>query len=143
MSREFSENQDEQVEIELERNKPRASSDDNKNTTKTGDEETSSSGNGSNSISGDGGSRNGRPTRPLQSSDQDKRAKAMSLQMKLYGSVLYGFNKRIFDKYTAKRILERIQGHLVIFPTEWLAREVESRNWFYNADRLPPIDIYD
>lgn len=69
--------------------------------------------------------------------------KTLSLQMKLGGSILYGFNKRIFDKYTARRILERIHGNLVLFPTEWLAREVESKNWFYSADRLPPIDIYD
>ncbi|CCF55777.1 hypothetical protein KAFR_0A03420 [Kazachstania africana CBS 2517] len=74
---------------------------------------------------------------------REKRRKAITLQMKLNGSLLYGFNERIFDKYTARRILERIHGHLVIFPTEWLAKEVESRNWFYNADRLPPIDIYD
>jgi len=74
--------------------------------------------------------------------DNDK-SRALSLQMKLGGSILYGFNKRIFDKYTARRILDRIHGHLVLFPTEWLAREVESKNWFYSADRLPPIDIYD
>ncbi|SMN19300.1 similar to Saccharomyces cerevisiae YKR031C SPO14 Phospholipase D, catalyzes the hydrolysis of phosphatidylcholine, producing choline and phosphatidic acid [Maudiozyma saulgeensis] len=81
-------------------------------------------------------------TNGLDKLGNDK-ARALSLQMKLGGSILYGFNKRIFDKYTARRILDRIHGHLVLFPTEWLAREVESKNWFYNADRLPPIDIYD
>lgn len=67
----------------------------------------------------------------------------MTLKMKLYASSMNGFNQRVFDKITARRILERIHGHLVLFPTEWLCKEVESKNWFYHADRLPPIDIYD
>ncbi|SCU82768.1 LANO_0B07470g1_1 [Lachancea nothofagi CBS 11611] len=74
---------------------------------------------------------------------QDYKSRSRALKMKLSNSVLYGANQRIFDKYTARRILERVHGHLVIFPTDWLAREVESNNWFYSADRLPPIDIYD
>lgn len=74
---------------------------------------------------------------------QNKRSKATALRMRLSGSLLFGFNQRIFDKYTAKRILERVHGHLVVFPTEWLSKETESKNWFYNVDRIPPIDIYD
>lgn len=74
---------------------------------------------------------------------KERSSKAAALKMRLSGSLLYGFNQRIFDKHTAKRILQRVHGHLVVFPTEWLAREVESKNWFYNVDRLPPIDIYD
>lgn len=50
---------------------------------------------------------------------------------------------RIFDRETAERILNEIQGHLVVFPTEWLSRELDGGNWFYNTDRLPPIEIYD
>lgn len=69
--------------------------------------------------------------------------KAAELRMKLSGSLLYGFNQKVFDKHTAQRILERIHGHLVIFPTEWLAKEVESRNWIFNSDRLSPMEIYN
>lgn len=50
---------------------------------------------------------------------------------------------RIFDRETAEKILAHIQGNLVIFPTDWLMRELEGGNWFYNTDRIPPIDIYD
>ncbi|WEJ95065.1 Phospholipase D1 [Yamadazyma tenuis] len=50
---------------------------------------------------------------------------------------------RIFDRETAERILSEIQGNLVIFPTDWLSRELDGGNWFYNTDRIPPIDIYD
>jgi phospholipase D1/2 len=62
----------------------------------------------------------------------------------------YGFRKRsplglerVFDRHTADRILSEVQGHLVLFPTDWLWKEIEGGNWFYNMDRLPPIDIYD
>lgn len=51
--------------------------------------------------------------------------------------------EKIFDHDSAERILSEIQGHLVLFPPNWLSRELESGNWFYNTDRIPPIDIYD
>ncbi|GCF00887.1 phospholipase D1 [Zygosaccharomyces mellis] len=70
-------------------------------------------------------------------------SKVIATKMRFASSLLYGYDQRVFDKQTARRMLERIHGHLVIFPTEWLAREVESKNWFYSADRLPPIEIYD
>lgn len=69
--------------------------------------------------------------------------RAAAIKMRLASSLLYGYDQRVFDKHTARRMLERVHGHLVIFPTEWLAREVDSKNWFYSADRLPPIEIYD
>ncbi|CAK7903236.1 phospholipase D1 [[Candida] anglica] len=50
---------------------------------------------------------------------------------------------RIYDRETAERILTEIQGHLVFFPADWLMRELEGDNWFYNTDRIPPIEIYD
>lgn len=50
---------------------------------------------------------------------------------------------RIFDRDTSQRLLEEIQGHLVLFPVDWLARELEGGNWFFNTDRIPPIEIYD
>lgn len=50
---------------------------------------------------------------------------------------------RIFERDSAERILNEICGHLVVFPTDWLLRELEGGNWFYNTDRIPPIDIYD
>ncbi|CCE91711.1 phospholipase D TDEL_0D01270 [Torulaspora delbrueckii] len=85
----------------------------------------------------------GKGDSPRPGETQSKRSKATALRMRLSGSLLFGFNQRIFDKYTARRILERVHGHLVVFPTEWLAKETESKNWFYNVDRIPPIDIYD
>lgn len=51
--------------------------------------------------------------------------------------------ERIFERDSAERILKEIHGHLVVFPADWLLRELEGGNWFYNTDRIPPIDIYD
>ncbi|CAK9436905.1 uncharacterized protein LODBEIA_P14270 [Lodderomyces beijingensis] len=49
----------------------------------------------------------------------------------------------VYDKATAEKFLDAIQGHLVYFPTEWLSTELKNNNWFYNTDRLPPMEIYD
>ncbi|KAG7663028.1 SPO14 [[Candida] subhashii] len=49
----------------------------------------------------------------------------------------------IYDRKTAERLLNEIHGNLVYFPTEWLGVELISNNWFYNTDRLPPMEIYD
>ncbi|KAG7753340.1 hypothetical protein KL911_002733 [Ogataea haglerorum] len=49
----------------------------------------------------------------------------------------------VYDYESAEKLLKLITGHLVIFPTKWLQKEVESSNWFYTADKLPPVQIYN
>lgn len=49
----------------------------------------------------------------------------------------------VYDHETARKLLGKIRGNLVIFPTRWLKREVEGSHWFYQADKLPPIQIYN
>ncbi|KAH3663586.1 hypothetical protein OGAPHI_004987 [Ogataea philodendri] len=49
----------------------------------------------------------------------------------------------IYDYETSEKLLKLITGNLVIFPTRWLKKEVESSNWFYTADKLPPVQIYN
>lgn len=51
--------------------------------------------------------------------------------------------EKIYDRESAERLLNEIHGHLVLFPADWLARELEGDNWFFNTDRIPPIEIYD
>ncbi|CUM62569.1 uncharacterized protein PRCAT00000121001 [Priceomyces carsonii] len=51
--------------------------------------------------------------------------------------------ERIFERDSAERLLKEIRGNLVLFPVDWLLRELDGGNWFYNTDRIPPIDIYD
>lgn len=69
--------------------------------------------------------------------------KVKNLRLRLARGMIQGFDKKVYDKYTAVQMLNRIHGHLVLFPLTWLGREIEENNWFYNADRIPPIDIYD
>jgi phospholipase D1/2 len=49
----------------------------------------------------------------------------------------------LLSKEAAEGVLEGVTGNLVQFPAYWLCRELESDNWFYNADRMPPLEIYD
>ncbi|KAI5968318.1 SPO14 [Candida margitis] len=49
----------------------------------------------------------------------------------------------VYDKEAAEKLLSSIKGHLVLFPTQWLDVELENDNWFYNTDRIPPMEIYD
>lgn len=49
----------------------------------------------------------------------------------------------VYDYETAKKLLGLIRGNLVVFPTKWLKQEVEGGNWFYKADKIPPIQIYN
>lgn len=51
--------------------------------------------------------------------------------------------EKIYERDSAQRILQEIHGHLVLFPVDWLQRELEGGNWFFNTDRIPPIEIYD
>ncbi|GMM54837.1 phospholipase D [Maudiozyma humilis] len=139
MAEDFAEGQNEL--IELEKKSGSKSKTDLNSATIASDNQNDTNARNSESTS-NGSTETNVPQNSEGKKDGDKR-RALSLQMKLGGSILYGFNKRIFDKYTARRILDRIHGHLVLFPTEWLSSEVESKNWFYSADRLPPIDIYD
>ena len=66
-----------------------------------------------------------------------RRAGTFSARRKIHAG------ERIFERDTAQRILEEIHGHLVLFPVDWLLRELEGGNWFFNTDRIPPIEIYD
>ncbi|KAK7207317.1 hypothetical protein BZA70DRAFT_286679 [Myxozyma melibiosi] len=49
----------------------------------------------------------------------------------------------ILDRDAAERHLLNVRGHLVVFPKDWLLKEDEAGNWFYNIDRIPPLEIYD
>ena len=78
-----------------------------------------------------------------EAQDKIKKEAVSRIKMRFSNSILYGFKPRIFTRYTARKMLERVHGHLVLFPTEWLSKELDSKNWFYSMDRLPPITIYD
>ncbi|KAK9464553.1 hypothetical protein V1512DRAFT_212936 [Lipomyces arxii] len=47
------------------------------------------------------------------------------------------------DRDAAEERLNNVRGNLILFPTDWLLKEDEGGNWFYNIDRIPPLEIYD
>lgn len=86
----------------------------------------------------------------LREESPDLDASPASTAPKRGKSGAYAFRKRsplggvsVFDRETADKLLSEIQGHLVLFPVDWLYKEVEGGNWFYNMDRIPPLEIYD
>ncbi|RPA96574.1 phospholipase D [Choiromyces venosus 120613-1] len=49
----------------------------------------------------------------------------------------------LLEKDVAEQLLNLTQGHLVVWPHEWLSREEEGGNWLYSIDQLAPIEIYN
>ncbi|KAL1590109.1 hypothetical protein WHR41_01227 [Cladosporium halotolerans] len=49
----------------------------------------------------------------------------------------------IMSKEDAEELLNMIQGHLVQWPYDWLAKEEKGSNWLYAVDQLAPLEIYN
>lgn len=43
----------------------------------------------------------------------------------------------------ADDLMQMVQGHLVLWPYDWLAREEQGGNWLYSIDGLAPLEIYN
>ena len=41
----------------------------------------------------------------------------------------------------AEELLKMVQGHLVVFPLDWLDKEEVGSNWLYTVDQLAPLEI--
>ncbi|KAI5811737.1 hypothetical protein DFH27DRAFT_42727 [Peziza echinospora] len=52
-------------------------------------------------------------------------------------------NDEILEKEVAEAMLEKVQGHLVIWPHDWLKKAEDAGNWLYSIDQLAPIEIYN
>ncbi|KAA6413790.1 MAG: phospholipase D [Lasallia pustulata] len=42
-----------------------------------------------------------------------------------------------------EELMKMTQGHLVVWPYDWLAKEEQGGNWLYSIDQLAPLEIYD
>ncbi|TKX20847.1 phospholipase-like protein 2 [Elsinoe australis] len=51
--------------------------------------------------------------------------------------------EEVLDKEEAEELLKLVQGHLVLWPYEWLEKEERGGNWLYNIDQIAPLEIYD
>lgn len=47
----------------------------------------------------------------------------------------------LIDKVTAEELMGMVQGHLVVWPYDWLVREEQGGNWLYSIDGLAPLEI--
>lgn len=55
----------------------------------------------------------------------------------------WGHFEHVLDSQVAEDMLQGVTGQLVVFPTEWLNRELDSGNWNFQLDRIAPLEIYD
>ncbi|KAH8710156.1 hypothetical protein GQ44DRAFT_714479 [Phaeosphaeriaceae sp. PMI808] len=57
------------------------------------------------------------------------------------------FNAADLDAMLAKEdsraLLGLVQGHLVLWPYEWLETEEKGGGWLYNVDQIAPLEIYN
>lgn len=49
----------------------------------------------------------------------------------------------MLDREDAKKLLELVQGHLVVWPYDWLESEERGGGWLYNVDQIAPLEIYN
>ncbi len=47
----------------------------------------------------------------------------------------------LMEKDTAEELMSMVQGHLVVWPYDWLVREEQGGNWLYSIDGLAPLEI--
>ncbi|KAJ9624916.1 Phospholipase D1 [Taxawa tesnikishii (nom. ined.)] len=51
------------------------------------------------------------------------------------------FTDEVLEKDDAEELLKLTQGHLVLWPYDWLANEEKGSNWLYNIDQIAPLEI--
>ncbi|KIW09031.1 uncharacterized protein PV09_00924 [Verruconis gallopava] len=49
----------------------------------------------------------------------------------------------LLDKRDAEELLKLVQGHLVVFPYDWLADADQKGQFLYAVDALAPLEVYD
>ncbi|KAL8939586.1 MAG: hypothetical protein Q9211_002676 [Gyalolechia sp. 1 TL-2023] len=47
----------------------------------------------------------------------------------------------LMSKSKAEELMGMVQGHLVVWPYDWLMREEQGGNWLYSIDGLAPLEI--
>ncbi|RFU30953.1 hypothetical protein B7463_g5385, partial [Scytalidium lignicola] len=49
----------------------------------------------------------------------------------------------LLSREAAEELLSMVQGHLVVFPYDWLKQEELNSHWLYQVDQVAPLQIYD
>ncbi|KAF1813399.1 phospholipase D [Eremomyces bilateralis CBS 781.70] len=48
----------------------------------------------------------------------------------------------MMNKTDAEELLKHVQGHLVVWPYDWLEKEERGGGWLYATDQIAPLEIY-
>ncbi|OCL05360.1 phospholipase D1 [Glonium stellatum] len=48
----------------------------------------------------------------------------------------------LLDRGDAEELLKLVQGHLVVWPYDWLEKEERGGGWLYTVDQIAPLEIY-
>ncbi|KAJ5219811.1 hypothetical protein N7468_009015 [Penicillium chermesinum] len=49
----------------------------------------------------------------------------------------------MLDKQRSEELLNKTQGHLILWPYDWLEKEEQGGNWLYALDQISPLEIYN
>ncbi|KAJ5288491.1 hypothetical protein N7478_001521 [Penicillium angulare] len=49
----------------------------------------------------------------------------------------------VMDSQRAEDLLNKTQGHLILWPYDWLEKEEQGGNWLYALDQISPLEIYN
>ncbi|CAI7594250.1 unnamed protein product [Penicillium pancosmium] len=49
----------------------------------------------------------------------------------------------VMDSARAEDLLNKVQGHLILWPYDWLEKEEQGGNWLYALDQISPLEIYN
>ncbi|KAB8236737.1 phospholipase D [Aspergillus alliaceus] len=72
---------------------------------------------------------------PPVSRRRRRRATTLGSKRELYAS------DEVMDKQRAEDLLNQVQGHLILWPYDWLEKEEQGGNWLYTLDQLSPLEI--
>ncbi|OQE29756.1 hypothetical protein PENSTE_c002G03536 [Penicillium steckii] len=49
----------------------------------------------------------------------------------------------VMESDRAEDLLNNVQGHLILWPYDWLEKEEQGGNWLYALDQISPLEIYN
>lgn len=81
------------------------------------------------------------PSSQAQAQAQQQQSRRRRGTTKSSAGRAFNIQDELLGKADAEELLGLVQGHLVVWPYNWLEREVENGNWLYSIDTLAPLEI--
>ncbi|KAJ5469469.1 Phospholipase D1 [Penicillium diatomitis] len=77
----------------------------------------------------------------LNSASQSRRRRRRATTIGSKGGI--HASEDVLDKTRAEDLLNKVQGHLIMWPYDWLEKEEQGGNWLYALDQISPLEIYN